>query len=363
MDGGIVLLQTAVPLLAVRLGASAILLGAMGVVAQTARLPMCFTSGRLSEKLGRTAICVPAACVFAAACALLGLAKSNAQVMALYAFTVASIGAFYPPLQAMIGDVSERGQLRKNLGMFNVGWCTGSAVMGLAARWLLGPGLQWLFFTGAAMALTAAGLVLNWRRGATKHSVAADAPDTDPGDDYGPLLLIARMGHFISFYGYATTRILFPKLAISQFHWSEATVATVVAQFLVGLGIGILVCSAAPWWRGKLWPLVFSQLAMAAAAASVYWVRSPALIGAAFFAFGVAQSITYTAALYYGLSARANRGKNTGIHEGLVAGGSISGCLLGGIVAQSIALTAPFVLLACLAGACVIATAVIRKPR
>ena len=361
MDGGIVFLQTAMPLLAVRLGASVMLLGTIGMVAQAVRLPICFTSGHLSERLGRAAICVPAACLCALGCGFLGLAKSNAQVMVLYTFAIASFGAFYPPLQAMIGDVSERGQLRKNLGMFNVGWCVGGAVTALGARWLIGAGLASLFYVAAGMNLLAGMLVLTWRRGATRRPVASDAPESEPGDDYGSLLLVARMGHFISFYGYGTIRILFPKVAISQLHWSEATVATVVAQLLVGLGAGILVCNAAPWWRGKLWPLVMAQLVMCACAASVLWTRTPVLVGAAFFGFGVAQSTVYTSALYYGLSGRKDRGKNAGIHESLVAAGGISGCLFGGIVAQKIALSAPFGLLACLAGACVVATVVIRR--
>ena len=362
MDGGIVFLQTAMPLLAVRLGASAIMLGTIGWVAQAVRLPVCLASGHLSERVGRATIIVLAACGCALGCGLMAFARSPWQVMPLYVLALASIGAFFAPLQAMIGDMSERGQLRRNLGSYNIGWCVGSAVAALCAPALVRAGLPATFYAGAGANLTAAILVLAWRRGhASRAAVEKAADSTDPYPTYGSLLLIARMGHFVSYFGYSTIRILFPKYAITELGWSEVMVATVVAQQLVGLGAGILVANASPWWRGKLWPQIAAQLVMMVCAGSVLWVRSPVALGGAFFGFGVAQSVVYTSALYYGLSGCKERGKSAGIHESRVAAGGVSGCLLGGIGAQSITLVAPFALLAGLAGLCVVATMTIRR--
>ncbi len=93
-------------------------------------------------------------------------------------------------------------------------------------------------------------------------------------------------------------------------------------------------------------------------------LRAPSVIGALFFAFGMAQSISYTGALYYGLSSRKGKGTNTGIHETLVASGSVLGCLIGGVVAQNFSVVAPWLALAGLAGASTFATGAIwaRKP-
>lgn len=377
MESGLVMLQTAMPLLAVRLGASWIMLGTIGWVAQAIRTPVCFTSGHLSERVGRPTINVPAAIICALMILTLSRAQSIWQIMLPYAIAMAAIGAFYPPLQAMIGDVSELGQLRKNLGMFNVGWCVGGAIAAWIAGQVVGHGLSKLFYAGAACCTLAAILILTWRAKRVPHPndfppceggiEGGEEPQQAAGDDFGPLLLISRMGHFVGFFGFSIVRILFPKLGITAFGWSEETVAKVVAVFLWGLAVGILVANVSPWWRGKLWPQFLAQWAMLVCAVGVALVcspvfgsiRLPGVIGALFFVYGMAQSISYTGALYYGLSSRKGKGTNTGIHETLVAAGSVSGCLIGGIVAQKISLMAPWVVLAGLAGVSMIATGVI----
>lgn len=382
MESGLVLLQTAMPLLALHLGASYIMLGTIGWVAQAIRTPICFTSGHISERVGRAKIIVPAALLCAAIIVALGHAKNNTQVIVLYAVAMAAIGVFYPPLQAMIGDVSERGQLRKNLGMFNVGWCVGGAVAAWVAGQLVGAGLGLLFNVGAGCCVVAAILVLTWRGKAVTHGSEDEESPEAVGEDFGPLLPIARMGHFVAFVGFSMIRILFPKLAIESFGWSEAGVAKAIAVFLWGLGSGILLTNVSAWWRGKLWPQIVSQLAMVicaagVAAAAYYGPRLTLsdgrllcdvpgfaiILGVCFFGFGMAQSIAYAGALYYGLSSRKGKGTNTGIHESLVAAGCVSGCLFGGLAAQWNAI-APFVLLAGLAGVALVVTPVIwaRRP-
>lgn len=362
------LLQLAVPLLAVRLGADWVMLGNIGWIAQAIRTPICMTSGHLSERVGRAAIIVPAAIVCATMIAALSQAKSIACVIVLYAVALASIGAFYPPLQALVGDASERGQLRKNLGMFNVGWCVGGAITAGIAGVLVEYGLRAMFYAGAGCCIAAAVLVLMWRAKPVSHAAAAEEMGTEQaGEDFGPLLPIARMGHFVGFFGFSVVRILFVKIGVTSFMWSKATVVNVVAVFLWGLGIGILITNASPWWRGKLWPQVLAQATMlicAAGAALVcspilLFARSAAVIGVLFFLFGMAQSVAYTGALYYGLSSRRGKGTNTGIHETLVAAGSVSGCLLGGVFAQRFGAAAPFTTLAVMAAAALVATAVI----
>jgi hypothetical protein len=387
MECGLVMLQTAMPLLAVRLGASYMMLGAIGWVAQAIRTPVCLTSGHLSERVGRPAISVPSAVICGIMIVVLSRAQSPWQIFVPYAIALAAIGAFYPPLQAMIGDVSQLGQLRKNLGVFNIGWCVGGAVAAWVAGMLIpasvhmtkavnravegsaGAGLSTVFYVGAVCCVVSAVLILTWRAKRVAHSAVEDESGVtqDVGDDFGPLLPISRIGHFIGFFGYSIVRILFPKLGLTTFGWSEPTVAKVIAVFLWGLGTGILVANVSPWWRGKLWPQLTAQFAMLACAVGVGLVCSPAfaymqapfVVGALFFVFGMAQSITYTGALYYGLSSRKGKGTNTGIHEALVSSGCVSGCLIGGIVAEKISIVAPWVVLAGLAGVSMIATGVI----
>lgn len=363
MESGLALLTVAMPLLAVQFGASWMLLGTIGWVAQIVRTPVCFTAGPLSEKVGRAKLIIPAACICGASIAALSFARTNTHIIILYTIAMASIGAFYPSLQALIGDVSERGQLRKNIGMFNVGWCVGGATAALIGRWLVAIGLSKVFIIGGISSAFAAVLVLTWPHKPAAHTPENQDTESATGEDYGPLLLISRMGHFTGFFGASVIRVLFPKLALETLHWSQSTVVTSVALLLWGLGIGILIINISPWWRSKLWPQIAAQAIMMISSLGVLFSSSPYILSALFFGFGVAHSVAYTGALYYGLSSRKGRGMNTGIHEGLVAAGSVLGCLLGGIVAQHIAMIAPFVLLSALAGCCIPVSAVLWAKR
>lgn len=365
------MLQTAMPLLAVDLHASYLLLGTIGWVAQAIRVPFCITSGRISERLGRTTIIVPAAIIAAATIAAHAHARSLTTVMVLYSIALAAIGSFYPPLQALIGDVSRPDELRKNVGMFNVGWCVGGAITAAIAGLLVKQSLSTVFYVGAGCCTMAAILVLSWRARPVAHR--AEDEDANSGEDYCALLLICRMGHSVGFFGFSVIRILFVKLGRTSFLWTKPTVAFVCAAFLCGLALGILMVNASPWWRGKLWPQVLAQSVMMFSAAAVAllsspvlsFLRSPASVGALFFAFGMAQSITYTGALYYGLSCGGSKGTNTGIHEAIVAGAAAAGCLFGGIAAQKTDAYAPFVLLAGLGLICLLATGFVwaRRPQ
>jgi len=362
MDAALALVQTTVPLLALAFRASDILLSTIGWVPQAVRLPVCLTAGRLSERAGRIKVIIPGACLVAVGAAGLAAARSNVHVIISYTLVLAAMGVFYPPLQALIGDVSKPEQLARNLGAFNVGWCTGGALAGLGAAALVRIDLSLAPLAAVCAALTSGALVLFWRRSARRDGRPAE--ETEEG---GPapahatrFLLIARMSHFTGYFGFATIRILFPKLGLSL-GWSRAEVAVVVAMLLAGQAAGILTSSASPWWRGKIWPQLAAQSTMLACAVATTLASSPVLLGATFFGLGTSLGVSYSAALYHGLFAGKDRGRNTGIHESLVAAGNVAGCLLGGVAAQTISARAPYILFGCVAGACLLSTAVMAR--
>lgn len=355
------LMFAAVPLLALRLHADAMLLGAIGWIPQAVRLPICFTSGHLSEKYGRVKLIVPAACLVALAGVGLANTHSNMFILIFSILSVAAIGSFYPPLQAMVGDKSGRGELTKNLGAFNIGWCLGGAVMALSVRWLVVYGLPNIFYLAAVSAIVAAVLVIAWARHGSSQSEKEVVEDAPLPEYPSYLLIIARLGHFTGFFGLAIMRLLFPQLGRLELGLSESDVATITGLAIAGQGVGMLITNAGPWWRGKLWPQFMAQGMLLLCGLTVALASSPVVIGAAAFVLGAALSVAYTAALYHGLAARKSKGKNAGLHEALVAGGSIAGCLLGGLVAENISLRAPYVLITVLAAGCLVATVAIVK--
>lgn len=352
MDAGLAFMQTAVPLSALRFGVTNVQLGAVGWVAQAVRLPVCFISGRLSEKIGRSTITVPAAFVLAIICIVLARSGSYVEIIIFYTLGMAAIGAFYPPLQALIGDVSRHGELTKNVGVFNIGWCVGGAFAALSAGILIGIRLSLAFYAAALCGLAAGLSIMLWQRGRAIRPQSSPI-DINVVDNSSALLLIARMGHFTGFFAFAIIRILFPKLGVSL-GWTKSEVAIVVAMLLVGQAVGILSANASPWWRGKVWPQLTAQAAMLVSAVGMAIVESPIIFALCFLVSGAALGIAYTAALYHGLSTGKNLGINTGIHESLVAAGNIFGCLIGGFAAQHISDRAPYALIAFLAVGCLL---------
>lgn len=344
MDGMIGLAQTALPLVAIRFGATPLFLGTLGWVAQTVRLPCTIGSGLLSEKIGRTRMIIPAAILGGLACAGFAIARNNPQLLIFYIMMSAAVGLFYPALQAFIGDHSPKGELRKNLSWFNAGWTVGGAVCALVAGYLLAASTLLPFALASFLAFITALLVLAWSRTKVAHvpEVADEAVIAPATDGPGPLLLIARLGHFFGFFGFAMWRLQFPKLA-TDMHISEGTIGLLVGMMLVGQALGIFIGNAGPWWRGKLWPQLLAQGMLVCAGLIVFMVKLPILFGLAFLIQGAGLGIAYTGALYYGLQARTNMGRNTGLHEALVAAGNISGSFIGGVTAQFISPRAPYV--------------------
>ncbi len=344
MDGMIALAQTALPLVAIRFGASPWFLGMLGWVAQGVRLPCTIGSGLLSEKIGRTRLIIPAAILGVAACAGFAVARNNTQLLIFYALMAAGVGLFYPALQAFIGDHSPKGELRKNLSFFNAGWTVGGAVCGLVAGFLLAAARFLPFAAASVLAFATIPLVLAWSRTKVNHasSAAEEAVAVSADDGPGPLLFIARLGHFLGFFGFTMWRLQFPKLAV-EMRMPDQTIGVLIGMLLVGQASGIFVSSVGPWWRGKLWPQILAQGMLLASGLIVFLVGSPVLFGLAFLIQGTGLGIAYTGALYYGLQARTNMGRNTGLHEALVTSGNILGSLTGGITAQFISLRAPYI--------------------
>lgn len=363
-DGAMALMQRAMPLLAAQIGVEAGILGLLGASGQILRLPMTLASGTLSEKVGRAAVIVPAAVVIALASVGLGFTKTEYGILVFYTLGLGFFGAFYPPLQALIGDVSPPKRLRKNLGAFGIGWCVGGAVAGLAAGWLVKIGLPVTFFVGAGYALVAGALVVIWSRTTKPYAPGPNETDADLQVDQtgwlcpNKLLIISRMGLVTGVFGVAAIGILFTPLGL-ELGWSMAEVAAIGSMAMVGQAVSVLGTYASAWWRGKLWPQLAAQALMVLCGLVIFAASSKLILAFAFLGVGLAHGVAYTAALYHGLMAGSSKGKQGGMHECLVSCGHIAGNILGGLVAQFISLRAPFAMLSVLGVMCMAATVVV----
>jgi len=346
MDGMIQIVQVPLPLLALRFGASPWFLGMLGWSAQSIRLPVCLISGTLSEMVGRMCVMIPALVMAVAACMGFAAAQNNTQVFLLNFLFVISLGAFYPAFQAFLGERSPKGELRKNLSAFNIGWTVGGTLCGLVAGYAFAVFRGLPFVIGGTLVILVFVLVVTWSKTQLPESGSSSGDnEAPPTEGPGALLGVARISHFLGFFAYGSVRLLFPKLARSL-GISEGEIGLMIGILLAGQGVGILLSSLGPWWRGKLWPQLLAQGLTLVSALIVFGASSERLFALAFLLQGVGLGIAYSSALYYGLQTRANMGRNTGIHESLVAGGHIFGSLSAGAAAQFASLRAPYLVTA-----------------
>ncbi|HEY3297247.1 MAG TPA: MFS transporter [Armatimonadota bacterium] len=349
LDGMLGLVQTAIPLLALRFGATALFLGLLGGLPQAIRFPFCLKAGHLSDRIGRTKTIIPAILILLVSCLVFTAVRDKWQLLLTYAILMGAVGAFNPSVQAFIGDHSTRGGLRKNLAAFNAGWAIGGAVTAVTAGFIFAVRKDLPFVIGACMMLIILLLIISWSR--LKLPAEEDVPlesQPEKSDDPNPLLFIARVGHFLGFFSFSAIRSVFPKLGV-ELHMSEGMIGLLVGIMLVGQAIGMLLVSLGPWWRGKLWPIVMSQLALIGVGFAIFFADNRAVMAAAMFFLGITQVVPYTCSLYYGLESKKNMGKNTGIHEALVAASIISGSLLAGSIAQYVSLRAPYMMISIMA--------------
>ena len=362
-------MQKAMPLLAVQLGVGPGLLGILGASGQMVRLPLTLISGNLSEKVGRAAVIVPAAVIIAAASVALGFTHTSAGILVFYAIGLGAFGIFYPPFQALIGDVSPPRRLRKNLGAFGIGWCVGGAAAGLTAGWLVKLGLPLTFFAGAVFAIVAGALAMIWSRTTRPYAPDPTENEADQAVDQtgwmcpAKLLIISRMGLVTGVFGIAIIAILFTPVAKRILHWSDAETAAITSMAMVGQAVSVLSTYASAWWRGKLWPQLASQTTLLGCGIVIFLASSKLILALAFLGVGLAHGVAYTAAFYHGLMTGPSKGRQGGIHECIVSCGHIAGNILGGFVAQKIAPRAPFAMLSVLAGICLIATMIVAAHR
>jgi len=357
-DGAVILVQTSVPLLALKFGASPVLLGVIGWAAMAVRLPFCLAAGSLSDRYGRKIVAVPAAVLFVLASAGVGFSQSNLALLVFYTLLMVANGTFHPPLQSFIGDISARGQLARNVGASNFGWVGGIALTIFALGWLVDKSLRLPPFIAAVFSIVALVIMVTWRK-PQDIKPDVDSNSTPPPAANPRVLLASRIGHFLGFTGFAIIVILFPKLG-QYLGWTDKAIAQTVAAMRGGVALGILAANLYPWWRGKFWPQPLAQALMLLFGIIGALSSRQLVLSIAFCGVGATLGIAYTSAMYHGLSGRLKMGKNSGIHESLVSLANITGCLIGGVLAQAFTPRAPFVFFCVLVAFGLVATAAVR---
>ena len=357
MDGGFFLIMVAMPFKVLDLGGGALELGlvpAIGAVVYIVSAPL---AGHWSDRVSRTLLCLGGGAVLVAAALAAWRTGRLDVLLALQGLMGLGKSLYWPAVQATLGDLSSGATRVGVLGRFNVAWSGGKTAGFLAGGLLLGAlGFEAVYLGGAACVMVAfvllpkggrvdAALAVAGRGDATAAAASAPAPhhSTPPA---AMLRAFRAMGWVANTAAYGAFGILthhLPQWFAAQ-QWAPDRYGWYLGLILASqTAVFLLLAGPLPlaWSARRLW---LPQVASAAAVAIIPAAGFAGLLATAP-VIGLGCGVCYAASIYYSLEGQEGRGRNAGIHEGLVgAGGLLPPLLAGLLVRWGAGLHAPYLL-------------------
>lgn len=362
-DWAFYLVFTSVPLRAIELGAGPLTLGFLPALSSIVYIIASLTFGRMSDRGGRMRMARVGTISMALGALLLRSAPNLSSLFLFLPLVSIGGGLFWPAIQAELGDRGPGGGLVRRMGFFNVAWSSGKMLGFWTAGHLAqayGASNPLLF----AVAFELAVFVLTPPDRPPAAGSDATPPEQAPGESVrARYRLVSRLANLAAFGVGATLNYQFPKRLFGiGLHAGD------LGNFLGLVGLWqTLAFALLAWRRGWEWRPAVLVATMAAGVISVgalAWARHEALILACAPGIGIATGVAYSASLYHSLHSSEGRGKNTGIHEALLGSGSLFLPLLGGALARSAGLGAPYLLCAAAFGVvAILAIALLRAWR
>ena len=368
MNSATGVLVVALPLLAIRYGASPLELGLLGSLGAMAYTFACPLAGWHSERIERDAALVPAE----AKRRSVMLSCSLLMVVDSYIFLVGGLrdvfilgvsgslcaAFFWPPLQAWLADIGGRARLSERLGMFNLSWSAGIMLGPMIGGVLYSIDYRypWCYAVVANALMLTALLLTRGGRSRDDHAAVGAADETPHLEDPGVFLPLALWANFICWFALSNVQSLYPKLAVAN-GFSPCLIGYLL--FLVGVtqSVFFIVLRSSPRWHYRFGPLTIVHGAAAIGMLIVFRSTSVMFLSLAFPLLGVALGLSYYSSIYYSLCGHERTGQRTGIHEFMVGSGFFLGPAAGGICAQYAGMRSPFLLCALLLAATAIGEA------
>lgn len=341
VDAGIGVLTVAVPLLAIGMDASPFILGFIGFLSSLFYLSLSILFGRLSDKMGSLPFTAGGCVIFSISSVLFFFSSSFTHIFILMGLIGIGMAMFWTPMEVWIAKVSNN--LLKSLGYFSVSWCAGISVGSFisGALFQINPRLPFLFIA----ILCLAAMFFVYRCPKTLSTPVIQEVKKEENKLKNSFLLIGWVMNFAAWFGIGVIRYLFPKLAVNM---GITPFMLGILMFVIGAVQALVsyVMGHTSKWHYGINFLILIQLSLCAGFLILFFSNSTSLFICAFALFGIGVGVAYFSSLYYSLAGGCARGERSGIHEMLVGSGGLAGPLLGGIVAQSFNVRAPFALCA-----------------
>lgn len=315
----------ALPVLAVRHGATSFQLALLQTASSVAYVAVCFASGRLADRFPKPVLMGFGTGGILLWCVGLALSGSLTAFFCLVAAGGVAGAVFWPAIQGAIGSETPPERMDHALGLFNVTWCIGKALGFLTAGLMEPTTALWV---AAALAVPTWALLPSGERPVRRE--LHDARD-------GERAVFRTLGYVANFAAFgvgASFQNQYIKFLEGGGLKSGLAPGTFFGIFLST----VFFAQTAMFWvlqRGSRWTyrrglLYVSQLLLAGSAAAVPWAPSEsAALGIAVLV-GAGLGFSYSSSIYYSLHGPAQHGKYAGLHEAVLGAGTFLVPLAGG---------------------------------
>lgn len=333
----------AMPLWGVRLGATSVHLGAAGSLLSGALALLGVFFGRLSDRVGRERMMALGTLLSAATmCFIPSISRPEGLLVVASLFGI-SCAMFWPSIEARVAESTDTKGLSGHLSIFNLGWAAGNASGSFLAGFIMMRDPAWVFYGASGVHfILCARLMLGHlpRVGRSEVEPPSEAEVGDRPGEADLFLPLARIASFAVFFGVASIRWLFPKLAVSL-DISGGTIGVLMGTVAAAQGLMFLVMGRVHRWQYAFRAMVLAQL-LPVVGLTLVWLGQSALgFGIALCAVGLGSGMTFTMGLFYSLHGHHAKGSNAGLHEAILGVGNMAGPIIGGVVARYVSLRTP----------------------
>lgn len=326
------------PLFARELGAGPELVGLVAGASTITGVFLKLPAGAISDAVGRRAVILGAAAVFALMPLVYPWTTSLVALMVLRLLHGTATALFGPTASATLSDLAPATERGRWLGTYSAIQGAGQAAGPALAGWLLGrAGFGVTFFAAAALGIAAWMLLASWRALDTNRT-SVRWPDVRASvravasDSRIVLTSVAQAGQFV-LHGMITAFL--PIYAVEQVGLTPAEAGLLFgAQMLTTIAARPVFGRASDRFGRR--PLIVVGLATCAIAVALFPASRgfiPLLLCAALYGAGLAITTSSTAALITDLTDRARYGAAHGLFGTIFDVGDALGPIAGGVIA------------------------------
>ena len=349
MDMGTSSAMLAVPFLAISLGASSLVIGAMASVSTLLYSVFCQVFGKLSDRVNRKRFPQVACVCFSVLCFVVPRCRSLYQLVFLFPFFGITLSALWPALEAWIGERKDDWPLMKRLRIFNLSWTSGVMIGYFVAGQMYGLHIFAPFYFASVLGLCAF-LVISVQPNSEGRSAngSADQPPQAGGCEpetsqpqVARYLYLSWSANFVSWLALGVVRYILPKLIV-QMGMTAGAFGLLMLCLASARWLMFLILGATKRWHYKFAPLAAFQVLASFAFVTIWLTNSPGLWALALALFGLNTAMTYFSSMYYSLCGHSDLGSKTGWHESILSSGALVGPFIGGALAHFVSLKSPY---------------------